>query len=460
MGGDPRGGYMMRFHDRAEAGRLLGERLRPFAGRNVVVLALPKGGVPVAFEVAQALAAPLDLIVVRKLGVPVQPELAMGAIGEDGVRVLDGETIRMAQVGDSEVAAVERRERRELERQAEVLRGERDRLQLHGRTAIVVDDGIATGATARAACLVSRAHGAARVVLAAPVAPRPTLAELAEVADEVVCLEAPDPFFAVGQWYRDFSQVSDDEVVALLRMAGVGVAPAATLAREATARPARDESVEVQAGQVRLRGHLSVPAPVEGLVIFAHGSGSSRRSPRNRFVARALGRAGLGTLLLDLLTPEEELERSRVFDVELLADRLGEVTHWLQRQSEARGASIGYFGASTGAAAALSAAAQPDAEVAAIVSRGGRPDLTGQRLAQVRAPTLLIVGGEDEVVLELNRRALQLLGCEKRLAVVPRAGHLFEEPGALETVAELASDWFASHLAPGSHGSRTIGATA
>jgi len=207
------------FRDRLDAGRRLAAKLEHLEGEDLVVLGLPRGGVPVAFEVAQALGAPLDVIVVRKLGVPFQPELAMGAIGEDGVLVLQRDVVRMAGVGERELAAVERRERAELERRAGRFRGGRPRPSLEGRTAVVVDDGIATGSTARAACQVARAQGAARVVLAVPVAPRSSVAELSDAADELVVLECPEPFFAVGEWYEDFSQTSDDEVVALLSRA-------------------------------------------------------------------------------------------------------------------------------------------------------------------------------------------------------------------------------------------------
>ena len=182
--------------------------------------------------------------------------------------------------------------------------------------------------------------------------------------------------------------------------------------------------------------------------MFAHGSGSSRHSPRNRYVASVLNDAGLATLLFDLLTVTEEHHRANVFDIDLLARRLVDVTGWLRTRPEAARLRIGYFGASTGAAAALWAATEPGADVAAVVSRGGRPDLAAQRLGAVTAPTLLIVGGRDDVVLDLNRQAQAQLRCESRLAVVPGATHLFEEPGTLQVAAELARDWFITHLAP------------
>jgi putative phosphoribosyl transferase len=272
---------------------------------------------------------------------------------------------------------------------------------------------------------------------------------LRDDADEVIALDMPEQFYAIGQFYDDFTQTSDDEVVRLLAMSPEHVPVAAEITADDP--PGRDEEVEVHAGTVRVGGHLTVPDGADGIVVFAHGSGSSRHSPRNRFVASVLNRAGLGTLLFDLLTRDEELDRANVFDIELLAYRLVEVTRWLRAQPEARNVAIGYFGASTGAAAALWAAADPDAAVAAVVSRGGRPDLAGPRLGDVRAPTLLIVGGHDPVVLDLNRAARQRLQCENRLSIVPAASHLFEEPGTLEMAAGLARDWFVDYLTQVGH---------
>ena len=207
----------MTFDDRVAAGRQLATILGDLRDQNPVVLGLPRGGVVVAAEVARALEAPLDAIIVRKLGVPVQPELAMGAIGEDGVRTIVEDVIRRAGIGADDLAAVERRERDELERRSRLYRGEGHRLALGGRTAIVVDDGIATGSTAYAACQVARAHGAARVILAVPVGSPEAVASLSEVADEVRCLQAPGWLGAIGQFYLDFAQVDDDQVITLLQ---------------------------------------------------------------------------------------------------------------------------------------------------------------------------------------------------------------------------------------------------
>lgn len=385
----------------------------------------------------------------RKLGVPFQPEPGMGAIGEGGVRVIDDEVVRTARVTQDELAEVEAREREVLESHARRYRGGREPLGLERRVALVVDDGVTAGSTARAACRIARARGAARVVLAVPVAPHDWTTRLGADADELVCLHTPRDFYAVGRFYADFSQTDDDEIVACLE--------------EALARPVinrrtppghalpEDREADVRAGPLALRGQLTVPEGTLGIVVFAHGSGSSRHSPRNRFVAAGLNRAGLGTLLFDLLTEEEETDRANVFDTGLLARRLTDATGWLREQPEAQGLAIGYFGASTGAAAALWAAAEPGIRIAAVVSRGGRPDLAGPRLPAVTAPTLLIVGGHDHLVLGLNRDAQSRLRCENELAVVPGATHLFEEPGTLEKVTDLARGWFTDHMTPAAH---------
>ncbi len=211
------------------------------------------------------------------------------------------------------------------------------------------------------------------------------------------------------------------------------------------------EEVQIQAGAATLSGNLHIPEGAAALVLFVHGSGSSRHSPRNQFVARTLNNAGLATLLFDLLTPEEEAIDARTaelrFNIKLLADRLVHATNWARQQEQTRDLRIGYFGSSTGGGAALVAAAESPQYVAAVVSRGGRPDLAGEALPKVQAPTLLIVGGNDDIVIELNEQARDQMRCEVKLEIVPGATHLFEEPGALEKVAQLASDWFSLHAA-------------
>lgn len=437
---------MTMFADRYDAGRRLAAELSCLGGQDVVVLGLPRGGVPVASEIARALDAPLDVIVVRKLGLPWQPEFAMGAIGEEGVRVLDRSVIARAGLSEAAVRAVEQRERDVLEARVESLRRGRTRVPLKGRVAVVVDDGIATGSTARVACQVARRLGATRVVLASPVAPAGTTADQF-AADELVCCAMPLGFHAVGNYYRDFSPTTDQEVAALL-----GATQADIVDRPAP-EPADhpvDTDVEIALpGHVVLRGHLDLPVGSDGVVVFAHGSGSSRLSPRNQYVAHQLQAAGLGTLLVDLLTPNEEADPRKVFDIPLLGARLTRVGQWLLSRPEAASCALGYFGASTGAGAALWAAAEPGSPVDAVVSRGGRPDLAGDRLPWVKAPTLLIVGGADPAVLDLNRQAQARMRCPTRLVVVPGATHLFEELGTLDEVARLAATWFGMHLLGG-----------
>jgi putative phosphoribosyl transferase len=211
---------------------------------------------------------------------------------------------------------------------------------------------------------------------------------------------------------------------------------------------ARERLVEIPSGRRSLSGIFHMPVGAEGVVVFAHGSGSGRLSPRNQFVARVLQEAGLATLLLDLLEEEEAEDREKVFDIELLAKRLQCAADWLHGELGTGGLHLGYFGASTGAAAALVAAAREATPVKAVVSRGGRPDLAGACLSTVRAPTLLIVGGNDDVVIDLNEHALGLLRCPKELVIIPGATHLFPEPGALEEVSRLAQEWFLRYLSP------------
>ena len=432
----------MVFENRSDAGRRLADLLGPLAAERPIVFALPRGGVPVAVEVARALDAPLDLLTVRKLGAPQNPELGIGAVAEDGTSVVDTALARRLGMTQDGFDRILERELGELRRRMERFRDGRPPLDVRGRTVILVDDGLATGLSDLAAVRALRERGAGRIVVAVPVGSRDAVAMLRGAADEVVCHTIPADLVGVGRWYRDFSQVTDDEVLELLAEAGVPVPPPA-------GDPPSDEpagQVTIDLGGVRLYGDLAVPPSARGLVIFAHGSGSSRLSPRNRMVARRLEEAGLATLLFDLLAEQEEGRRDLVFDIPLLAARLEAVTLWTQGSSATRGLPIGYFGASTGAAAALRAAAALGDGVRAVVSRGGRPDLAADGLPKVHAATLLIVGSLDREVLALNRRAAESLRCTHRVHVVRGAGHLFEEPGTLEAVAGLAVDWFTAHL--------------
>ncbi len=434
----------IRFRDRRDAGRRLAGLLGALREARPIVLGIPRGGVPVAAEVARALGAPLDVVVVRKLGAPQNPEFAIGALAEGGVHVLSERVVRALKLSDEQLRSLVSRGEVELEERVRRYRAGRAPLDVSGRVAIVVDDGLATGRSAVAAVRSLRARGAARVILAVPVSAPQSLSALRLEADEVVCVEVPEDMWAVGLWYEDFRPTSNSEVAALLAppkpAAGSPADPGPP------AQEQRHEQVRIPiARDISLEGELAIPVNVLGLVVFAHGSGSGRLSPRNLAVARTLNSAGYGTLLFDLLAESEQLERANVFDIPLLAARLLAATGWADARSELRALPLGYFGASTGAAAALTAAAEIPERLAAVVSRGGRPDLA-LSLGEARAATLLVVGGADQQVLELNRRAQRELGARCRLEVVPGAGHLFEEPGALEHVSRLAIEWLDLHL--------------
>jgi putative phosphoribosyl transferase len=420
-----------RFRDRHEAGARLAERLTHLGLRarpDVVVCGLPRGGVPVAAEVAAALDAPLDVVVVRKLGLPWQPELAVGAVGEGGVRAVNREIARLITPQDLDRLA--HTAEAEVERRVEAWRGSGRGHILRGRTVVLVDDGIATGATVRAAVAVLRAAGVRSVVLAVPVAVQQVVRRLRPEVDQMICLAEPPELGSVGSWYEDFEQVTDDEVRVLLE-------------RFRAQEPA-ELTVDSPAGP--LPALVSVPRGATGVVVFAHGSGSSRHSPRNQAVAARLQRAGLATVLADLLTGSEAGDRRLVFDIGLLAERVLRITDQVPSLTGVPDLPLGYFGASTGAAAALVAAAERPRLLRAVVSRGGRPDLAAEHLRDVQVPTLLIVGGDDAEVLALNRVAQRRLRCRSDLQVVPGATHLFEEPGALEQVADLAAVWFERFL--------------
>lgn len=420
----------MKFVDRRHAGRLLAERILELELTEPLVLALPRGGVPVAYEIAHAIGAPLDVLIVRKVGAPGHEEFGIGAITENNHYWIDPAAMSRFSSRAVDIDRTLDKEREEVQRRIATYRSHRPLPSFRGRSVVVVDDGLATGVTARVACAYLRQQGADEVILAVPVCSPRTSDLLRDEVDQFVCLQEPDSFFSVGQFYERFHQLEDHEVLSLLHQASVEGATVTT-------------EVAIEDAGLVLGGQLARPPVAKGTVIFAHGSGSSRFSPRNLQVARALQAEGLATLLFDLLTPEEAENRRNVFDIPLLGSRLLLATRWLQQQNLP--GPIGYFGASTGGGAALWAAAEIGSGVAAVVSRGGRPDLAGERLKDLVVPTLLIVGGRDGPVIQLNRQVLPLLKNAK-LEIVPKATHLFEEPGALERVEQLAADWFLTHF--------------
>ncbi|MFI2644313.1 phosphoribosyltransferase family protein [Streptomyces sp. NPDC018610] len=431
----------MRYENRADAGRRLARNLEHLRDTRVVVLGVPRGGVPVAYEVARHLDAPLDLAVVRKLRVPWQPELGFGALGEHGVRVLNQDIVRESGLSATERERLEQAGSAELEEQVRCWRNDRAPLPLTGHSAVVLHDAVSTGAAAEAACRVARTRGAARVILAAPVGQEESLAHLRAVADDIVCPQALRHIGSADAWYEDFAPITDADIAALLAEAAPVPGSAHGLS---PAHPAPGRPVAVPTRYAPMAALLTLPPAARTVVAFAHAGSGGQNDPRDRHLASALSRAGLGTLQLDLLTEDEEHNRHNVFDITMLARRLHAASAWLRRET---GLPVSYCATDTGAGAALAAAAADD-DIRAVVCVGGRPELAGPAaLARVHAPSLFLVGALDTRQLGCSRLAADWMRCDHRVDVIPDTGHLFIEPGALDTVAELTRDWFISHLA-------------
>ncbi|GAA4954259.1 phosphoribosyltransferase family protein [Streptomonospora halophila] len=425
------------FTDRSEAGRRLAERVRPHVSEDPVVLALPRGGVPVGAELARMLRIPLDVVVVRKIGVPGHPELGVGAIAEDGHACYDDTALARLRLTREDLAATVAAERAELERRLELYRRGRPAPQLRGRDVVVVDDGVATGGTARAALRTVRRRNPARLLLAVPVAAQAALDALADETDRVVALTVPDNFRAVGEWYRDFGQLTDEEVTALI-----------SDPRDARSAPSR--AVRIRAGEVHLDAELATVAGMRATVVVAVEHG--REDPVQRAVAAGLGRAGYATLLLDLLTPDEARRQeaaegapSEVSAAEA-AGRLAAAVGWLRRSTEAAEGRVGVLGSGRGAPAALRAAADHPADIAAVVLNGGRPDAAGEALGRVRAPVLALVQGSDSFVRELAEWALSRTSGPGEARTVAGAEGLISGAAAWRDVGAAAADWFEHHL--------------
>ena len=423
------------FRDRKEAGRLLAEKLRRYEeDPNGLILAIPRGGIPVAYEVADRLHLPLDVIVIKKIGFPGNEEFAIGAAGLGGIYINRSITDAYG-VSPEYIEAQAEARQQEVRARYRLFRGTDQPAPVEGKNVIVIDDGIATGATVRMALTLLKKQNPHELVVATPVAPPETAAQFEGLADRFICLSQPDIFSAIGQFYVDFSQVDENTARSLLEKQ-----------QEKLRQRHSPRAVDIPIAGQATHGILTLPDKPLGLVVFAHGSGSGRFSPRNQSVARELNRHGLGTLLIDLLTEDEEKEDMQTgrlrFDIPFLAERLKQITEWTRTAGETRSLPLGYFGASTGAAAALIAAAEDPASIRAVVSRGGRPDLAGDALEKVRAPVLLIVGGNDSIVIDLNREAASRLNVKKDLQIIPGATHLFEEPGTLDQVAALSAKWF------------------
>lgn len=458
---DATGGWL--FANRAEAGERLADRLGAL-DPNTVVVAIPRGGVPVGAAVARRFGVALDVAIVRKLGAPGRRELAIGAVGEGGITVISEQMTRQFAMTADQLRELERLERAEVQRREHQIRSALPPIGLTGRSVVIVDDGVATGSTLLAACRVVRAHAPSRITVAVPVAPPGWKLGFGDAADAYLSCYTPEDFMAVGQWYRDFPAVADAEMLRDLIDTRAEMGNPSGLVTAVSGNP--DDQVAVLNGVLDdavteidteitiepdvagtsdepLVGWLHVPAGAAGMVVFAHGSGSGRMSPRNHLVAEIFHRHGIGTLLVDLLSVSEQADAEKAFNIVLLAKRTASICGYL-RASEVGHLPIALFGGSTGAAAALRAAAD-DPSITTVVSRGGRVDLAADQLHDLDQPVLMIVGGHDEWVLTINQKAMDALPDGSDLAVVPGASHLFSEPGALERVANTAANWFLGH---------------
>ena len=418
------------FTDRTEAGRRLTDRVRPYAVDDPIVLALPRGGVPVGAELARGLGAEFDVLMVRKIGLPGRPETGVGAITEDGHVLYDDLALARMRIPRQALSDTVVSEREELDRRRRVYRGERSMPRITGRDCVVVDDGVATGGTARAALRMVRQAGPSSLVLAVPVASPEALETLKGEADAVVVIGAPDNFRAVGEWYRDFDQLSDDHVTTIL-----------TELERSRPRPEVARAVRIRAGQVYLDGDLTMPMALRGVVVMAFGRG--RGDPEGRAIAASLQRAGYATLLLDLLTGDDGDDEG---ETEVLGERLGAAVTWLRRATDAAGEPLGIMGWGDAAPAALAAAAELPQDVASVVAHGGRVDMAEPVLGKVRAPTLLLLESGDSFVRELGEWSRAHLGGPSELDVVSGADRLLGGTRQWREVAVRTLDWFDRYL--------------
>jgi putative phosphoribosyl transferase len=431
----------MLFHDRRNAGILLANKISQISldKNNTIVIALPRGGVPVAYEVAKKLQVPLDIILVKKIGAPSFPELAVGAVSEDNEIYYNEDLIERLGYETSDLKPFKDHALKELQKSSTSLRREYPPIPLIGKDIILVDDGVATGATMEVVIHLLKKKKVGKIILATPVSSQEAMTKLGSEVDMVEVIMVPPALSSIGEWYEDFSQVETEDVIDLLSEFS---------SLSANQPNIQSEEVSIRDSSIALTGDINTSDNIKSWVIFAHGSGSSHKSVRNVNVAMELTKAGHGTLLFDLLTMDEDAYSNR-FNIPLLSKRLVMATRWLMKSKYYKeDTPIAFFGASTGAAAALEAAAKMTDEniVYSVISRGGRPDMVDKKtLGSIYIPVLLIVGGEDFEVIELNKMAAESLpNC--RLSIVPGATHLFEEPGALAEVTKLAIEWFDSHV--------------
>lgn len=421
------------FTDRTDGAAKLVEKLKNIDKKNTIVLALPRGGVPVADIIASKLGLEFDILSVKKIGFPANPELALGAVTEDGAIYINDTIRKMSGLSEKELDVLIKKNQELAVNKSRYFRFGKEGISVKGKNVIIVDDGIATGATIEACINQVKRVGARKIMIAVPVAPKDILEKLLHQVDEIFVLETPSPFVSVSKWYENFDQVYDTEVREIFEK-----------------HQEKFETIEeiMDLGEIKLKAKVSKVIDNKAWIIFVHGSGSSRLSERNNQVAKVLNKGGLSTLLFDLLTLKEDSVESNRFNIELLKKRLVLAINWLVNSEYYDPSTpIGLFGASTGAAAAIKVAAQfKDFPIYAVVCRGGRPDLADRdELRDVTIPTLLIIGGMDYQVLELNKKAYEQLP-NSEIQLIAGATHLFEESGTMESVSELTKEWFLDKL--------------
>ncbi len=446
----------MPFTDRTDAGRRLAQALAPFEDKNPLVVALPRGGVPVGYEVARSLGAPLDVLVTRRLEAPGDETVNIGAIGPGGVRYLDTARIRELGITDRELEDRAADASAEVEARSRRFRGTSRPLSVRNRIVILVDDGVLEGATTRLAARILRSLGPKRLILATPVAPPATLEVLRDEVDGLVFLVSPEEIGSLDDWYREYPEISDGDVESYLHQAHRDLERIAEKGRRPPEvrieppEPMTQRAVKLDVGDKTLNGLLAIPEDAKGVVLFGHSSGSNRYTPRNQQLAEQLREAGLATLLVDLLTPEEAAEDVRTqryrFDIGTLARRVIGAIDWLAEQPNTKILPVAIYGAGTSAALGVVAARQRPNRVRALAARSGRMDLVKSALDEVEVPTLLIVGEEDSDILDINRKALQRLAGPAELMLVPATGPIFEAPEVIEQMAEGIASWCHQHL--------------
>ncbi|MBX3019887.1 MAG: hypothetical protein KF767_18515 [Bdellovibrionaceae bacterium] len=417
--------FQNRFQNRTVAAQQLADQLEDLRELKPVVLGIPRGAMPMAKIIADRLEADLDLVLVKKIGHPQHPEFALGSVTENGDVILGSGALQNGMIEEDLAEQAAKIATRLREMRAHYTNG-RPAVPLRGRDVIVVDDGIATGATMLAAIEFLRRAQVRQIVVATPVASPQAVQRLEDEGVEVRALLTPEEFGAVSYYYDNFAQVSDAEVGGFFR-----VSP---------------REIEVFEDGVKLNATLGLPMKPRGLVVFAHGSGHGRQSPKNQYIAEAFNRQGFATLLVDLMTPEEADDDLNRFEIGLLAHRLRACLAWARKDPRLADIPLALYGTHTGTAAALMVAAQPGHRIDALVSRSGRPDLVTEVLPQLRVPVLFLVGAKDRAVLHLHEESFIQMHGERQLHPIPEAGAFIDTDLQMEEIVRESLRWVERHL--------------